>query len=317
MSTIPTVKLHDGHPMPVLGFGIWQIPDAEAEAASREALEAGYRSFDSAQLYQNEAGLGRATRLAPRRPEVQDDDLTDEHVDRPALAVEIDEIERRCRTTSGPRPHDVARERLFVTTKVWNSSQGADATARAFDVSLAKLGTGYVDLYLIHWPAPTRGLYVETWKTLVRLKQEGRARSIGVSNFEPEHLEKIIDATGEVPVLNQIELHPHFLQKNLRAFHEKHGIATEAWSPLGQGKLLSDKVLVGIAQKHGRSTAQVILRWHLQHGIIAIPKSVTPARIRENLDVFDFQLDPSDVAAIDGLDRRDGRIGPDPMTATF
>jgi 2,5-diketo-D-gluconate reductase A len=276
LSPTPTIKLRNGHTMPALGFGLWQILDAEAESAAAEALRAGYRSFDGAQLYQNEAGLGRAI------------------------------------AKSG-----VPREQLFVTTKVWNNSQGARATVQAFDDSLAKLRLDYVDLYLVHWPAPKRGLYVETWKALIGLKQQGRARSIGVSNFEPEHLSAIIDATGEVPVVNQIELHPHFAQTKLREFHRGHGIVTEAWSPLGKGKLLDDPTLVALGAKHRRSPAQVVLRWHVQHGIVVIPKSVTPARIRENIDVFDFQLDPSDMSAIDALDRPDGRMGPNPLTATF
>jgi 2,5-diketo-D-gluconate reductase A len=276
LSLTPTIKLRDGHTMPALGFGLWQIGDAEAESAAAEALRVGYRSFDGAQLYQNEAGLGRAI------------------------------------AKSG-----VPREQLFITTKVWNNSQGAKATAKAFDESLAKLQLDYVDLYLVHWPAPKRGLYLETWKALIGLKKQGRARSIGVSNFEPEHLRAIIEATGEVPVLNQIELHPRFAQTKLREFHDKHGIVTEAWSPLGKGKLLDEPTLVALGEKHGRSSAQVVLRWHLQHGIIVIPKSVTPSRIRENIDVFDFQLDAGDMSAIDGLDRGDGRIGPDPLTATF
>jgi 2,5-diketo-D-gluconate reductase A len=276
VSPIPNVKLLDGHDMPALGFGLWQISDAEAESAASEALRAGYRSFDGAQLYENEAGLGRAV------------------------------------AKSG-----IARDKLFITTKVWNTAQGEKATAEAFDVSLAKLGLDYVDLYLVHWPAPKRGLYVETWKTLIRLKREGRVRSIGVSNFEPEHLETIIDASGEVPVVNQIELHPWLAQRKLRDFHRTHGIATEAWSPIGKGKLLGEPTLVALGKKHGRSPAQVVLRWHHQHGIIAIPKSVTPARIRENIDVFDFELDPTDMATIDALDRPDGRLGPHPLTATF
>ena len=262
--------------MPALGFGVWQVPDAEAEKATTEALAAGYRSIDTAQIYANEAGVGRAV------------------------------------AASG-----IARKDLYLTTKVWNTSQGKDATKRAFDQSMKKLGGEYLDLYLIHWPSPRRNLYVETWQALVDLKKDGRIRSIGVSNFGPDELTKIIDATGEKPVLNQIELHPRFQQRETRAFHEQHGIATEAWSPLGQGQLLADPAVTALAEKHGKSAAQVLLRWHLKKGNIVIPKSVTPSRIRENFDVFGFDIDDADVAALDALDSSEGRIGPNPFTATF
>lgn len=217
----------------------------------------------------------------------------------------------------GIRASGLDRGEVFLTTKVWNSDQGFDATLRAFDASAKRLGTDAVDLYLIHWPAPKKGLYVETWKALIRLKQEGRAKSIGVSNFQPEHLERIIGETGEVPVVNQVELHPTFQQRPLRAFHAKHGIATESWSPLGRGALLDDPVIGEIARAHGRSAAQVIIRWNIQSDLIVIPKSATPTRIEENARVFDFELSPAQMAALDGLDRADGRVGPDPLTADF
>lgn len=273
---IPAIRLNDGREMPALGFGVWKIADTDAERAVNEALEAGYRSIDTAQIYENEAGVGRGIAKSGR-----------------------------------------SRSEIFLTTKVWNSNQGRDRTRRALDDSLAKLGTDYLDLYLIHWPSPSRGLYVETWKALVELKNEGRVRSVGVSNFGPNELTKIIEATGVVPAVNQIELHPRFQQRETCSFHAKHGIATEAWSPLGQGQLLTHPVVTAIAKKHGRTEAQVILRWHLRHGFIAIPKSGHPARIRENFDVTSFDLDDGDVKALDGLDAEDGRIGPNPLTATF
>ncbi|MCX5267749.1 aldo/keto reductase [Streptomyces sp. NBC_00199] len=259
--------------MPQLGFGVWQVPDDEAEQAVTTALEAGYRSIDTAAIYGNEEGTGKA------------------------LAA------------SG-----VPRQDLFVTTKLWNSDQGHDATLRAFDASLEKLGLEYVDLYLIHWPRPARDRYVDTYKAFEKLLADGRVKAIGVSNFLPEHLERLIDETSVVPAVNQIELHPHLQQQESRAFHAERGIATEAWSPLGQGKgLLEVPAVVAIARKHDRSPAQVVLRWHLQLGNVVIPKSVTPSRIKENIDVFDFSLDTEDLAAISALNE-DRRIGPDPAT---
>jgi 2,5-diketo-D-gluconate reductase A len=217
----------------------------------------------------------------------------------------------------GIRSSGVARSDIFVTTKLWNADQGFDTTMEAFDQSLARLGLDYVDLYLIHWPAPHKDRYVDTWRALVRLKEEGRARSIGVSNFGASHLDRIIGETGAVPVLNQIELHPRFQQRALRETNTKFGIATESWSPLGQGALLTDPTIASIAVKHGRSPAQIVIRWHLENGLIVIPKSVTPRRIAENIDVFGFGLDAGDLAAIAKLDSPDGRIGPDPATAAF
>lgn len=205
----------------------------------------------------------------------------------------------------------IARDELFVTTKVWNSDQGYDATLAAFDASLARLGLDHVDLFLIHWPVPSADRYVDTWRALEKIAAGGRSRAIGVSNFQPAHLQRLIDETGTVPAVNQVELHPNLVQAELRAFHAEHGIVTEAWSPLARGGLLSDPAIGAIAAKHGRTPAQVILRWHLQIGNVVIPKSVTPSRIAENLDVFGFFLDAGDVAAIEALDRG-ARIGPDP-----
>ncbi|MCN9242634.1 aldo/keto reductase [Streptomyces sp. RY43-2] len=257
--------------MPQLGFGVWQVPDDEAQSAVATALEAGYRSIDTAAIYGNEEGVGRAV------------------------------------AASG-----LPREDLFITTKLWNGDQGYDATLRAFDTSLEKLGLEYVDLYLIHWPLPSRGTFVDTYKAFEKIHADGRAKAIGVSNFLPEHLKTLIEATSVIPAVNQIELHPHLQQHAARDFHAAQGIATEAWSPLGQGKgLLEVPAIVAIAQKHGRSPAQIVLRWHLQLGTIVIPKSVTPSRIKENIDVFDFSLDTEDMAAISALNE-DRRIGPDP-----
>jgi 2,5-diketo-D-gluconate reductase A len=271
MPDIPTKPLNDGRAIPQLGLGVWQIPNEETAAAVRAALDAGYRSIDTAAIYHNESGVGEALRSTA-----------------------------------------VPRDELFVTTKVWNERQGHDETLRAFDESLARLGLDHVDLYLIHWPAPRRDRYVDTWRALVRLREEGRARSIGVSNFTAAHLRRIIGETGVVPAVNQIELHPRFQQATLRAFHAEQGIVTESWSPLGQGKLVGDPTIETIARKHGRTAAQVIIRWHLDLGLVVIPKSTRPERMRENIDVLDFRLDADDLARIAALDRPDGRLGSDP-----
>ncbi len=273
MSKVPPITLNNGVEMPQLGFGVWQVPDDEARTAVATALEAGYRSIDTAAVYGNEEGTGKAI------------------------------------ASSG-----VAREDLFVTTKLWNSDQGYDATLRGFDTSLQKLGLDYVDLYLIHWPVPSKDAYVDTYKAFEKIHADGRAKAIGVSNFLPAHLERLLGETSIVPAVNQIELHPHLQQHASREFHAEQGIATEAWSPLGSGRgLLEVPALIAIAQKHGRSPAQIALRWHIQLGNIVIPKSVTPSRIKENIDVFGFELDPEDMAAISALNE-DRRIGPDPAT---
>lgn len=273
---IPNIKMNDHHDIPQLGFGLYLVKDDETPSSVREALKAGYRSLDSAQIYENESGLGRAIKES-----------------------------------------NVKREDLYITTKIWNSEQGYDSTLKSFDVSMGKLGIEKLDLLLIHWPSAHRNLYVETWKAMIQLQRNGRVKSIGVSNFAKEHLDKILEATSVVPVLNQIELHPHFQQKDLRRFHEQHNIKTEAWSPLGQGKVISDPVIKKIADKHKKTPAQVILRWHMENGIIAIPKSITPSRIQENIQIFDFKMDADDMGAIEKLDQKNGRIGPDPITATF
>jgi 2,5-diketo-D-gluconate reductase A len=214
----------------------------------------------------------------------------------------------------GFRASGLKREDVFITTKLWNGSHGFDRGLRACEKSLERLGLDHVDLYLIHWPAPKQDLYLESWKALIRLREEGKATSIGVSNFAPEHLDRIVGETGVVPVLNQIELHPSFQQRAWRAADAGHGVITESWSPLGQGDALSDPVLTGIAKKHGKTAAQVVIRWHLDLGLIVIPKSVTPSRIAANFNVWDFKLDPADLAAIEALDKPSGRRGPDPVT---
>ena len=270
-TAVPTVRLNDGAEIPQFGFGVFQIPAEETVTAVRTALDAGYRHIDTAQMYGNEAEVGRAI------------------------------------AESG-----VPREEIFVTTKLNNDGHGYDAALGALDESLRKLGFDHVDLFLIHWPRPQEGRYVETWTALEKLKADGKARSIGVSNFTVEHLERLAERTGTVPAVNQIELHPQFPQAALRAYHAEHGIATEAWSPIGQGgDLLQDGRLRALADAHGRSPAQIVLRWHIQLGNIVFPKSVTPERIRENIDVFDFALSADDMAVIDGLDTGT-RKGPDP-----
>jgi diketogulonate reductase-like aldo/keto reductase len=271
VSKVPPIILNNGVQMPQLGFGVWQVPDDEAFTAVGAALDAGYRSIDTAAAYGNEEGTGKAI------------------------------------ARSG-----IPREELFVTTKLWNSDHGYDAALRAFDSSLEKLGLDHVDLYLIHWPLPAKDTAVDTYKALEKIYSEGRARAIGVSNFLPEHLERLIDATSVTPAVNQIELHPHLQQRAAREYHDEQGITTEAWSPLGQGKgLLEVPAIVAIARKHNVTPAQVVLRWHVQLGNVAIPKSVTPSRIVENIDIFSFELDEEDMAAIRALNE-DRRLGPDP-----
>jgi 2,5-diketo-D-gluconate reductase A len=212
----------------------------------------------------------------------------------------------------GLRRSGLARDEVFVTTKLWNDFQGFDSTLRAFDGSLRRLGFDFLDLFLIHWPAPKQDRYVESWRAMIRLRDEGRVRSIGVSNFAVQHLDRLIDETGVTPALNQIELHPTFSQKVLRAEDYGRGIVTESWSPLGQGGMLTNPTLIEIGRKHGKTAAQVVIRWHLTLDLVVIPKSVTPSRIVENFDVWDFDLDAADMAAIAALDSDSGRLGPDP-----
>jgi 2,5-diketo-D-gluconate reductase A len=210
------------------------------------------------------------------------------------------------------RASGLAREEIFVTTKLANPNHGYDEALRAFDESLERLGSDYVDLYLIHWPRAWEDRYVQTWRAFQRIKEEARARSIGVSNFTIEHLQRLINETGIVPVLNQIELHPRFQQRDMREFHQKHGIVTQSWSPLGRGQLDENETIRALAAKHGKTWAQIVIRWHIDSGMAVIPKSVTPERIRENFDVFDFELSPDDLAQVSKLDRSDGRVGAHP-----
>lgn len=270
-AVVPSVRLADGHLMPVLGFGVYKVPPDATEAPVRAALEAGYRLIDTAALYANEAGVGRAI------------------------------------AASG-----VPRDELFVTTKVWNTDHGYDATLRAFEVSLGQLGLERVDLYLIHWPMERRDLYRDTWRALERLHADGLARSIGVSNFNPAHLDRLLEAATVAPVVNQVELHPGLRQDAVRAYNAAHGLVTQAWSPLGQGKgLLDDPAVRAVAAGRGRTAAQVVLRWALQLGVAVIPRSVRPERIAANLAVFDFELTADEMAALTALG--DGhRVGPDP-----
>ncbi|MDM7887479.1 aldo/keto reductase [Curtobacterium sp. RHCJP20] len=258
---VTSIPLRDGNAIPAVGLGVYKVDDAAAEAAAGVALEAGYRHVDTAEMYGNERGVGKAIR-----------------------ASRLD------------------RDDVFVTTKVWNDHQGRDATLRAFDASLERLGLDAVDLYLIHWPAAANDRYIETWRTLVELREQGRARSIGVSNFQVPHLQRVIDETGEVPAVNQVERHPWLPQRELIVFHEQHDIVTEAWSPLGRGRLVDEPVLTRIAEDHGVSVAQVLVRWNVQQGVVVLPKSVTPSRIRSNLEVDGFALSDADLAAIATLE---------------
>ena len=270
MSSVPDVVLNNGVSMPQLGYGVFRVPDDDTERAVLAALDAGYRSIDTASLYGNETGVGRAL------------------------------------SASG-----LARDHFFVTTKVWNDDQGYDSTLRAFDASLGRLGLDHVDLYLIHWPKPSLDRYVETWRALEKLYADRRVRAIGVSNFQPDHLRRLLDETDIVPAVNQIELHPDLQQEQLRRFHAEHGVVTEAWSPLGQGLALRHPVVADLAHRHGRTPAQVVLRWHVQLGNVAIPKSTTPSRIRENIELFDFALADADMSALAALESGT-RLGPDP-----
>lgn len=212
---------------------------------------------------------------------------------------------------AGLRTSRLARKDLYITTKLWNSHHGYAEAHKAMDESLTRLGLAYVDLYLIHWPVAGSDRFMDAWRAMIEMREDGRARSIGVSNFTQANLRRLIEGSGVTPAVNQIELHPGFAQADMRAFHAKHGIATESWSPLGQGKMLEHPVLAEIGQRHGKTPAQVMIRWHLQHGLVVIPKSVTPARIRENINVFDFTLTAQDMDAIDGIPEA-GRLGPDP-----
>ena len=271
MSTVPSLVMNNGLQIPQLGFGVFLVPPEETKQAVTEALDAGYRLIDTAQGYRNEEGVGAAIAES-----------------------------------------DVPRDELFITTKLTNSEQGYDTTLAAFDGSMDKLGIDVLDLFLIHWPLPMFDQYVETWRAFEKLLADGRVRSIGVSNFEIPHLQRLLAETDVTPAVNQIELHPEFPQEDLREFHQQHGILTESWGPLGQGKgLLENPQIVEVAQRKDRTPAQVVLRWHVQLGCVVIPKSVNPDRIRENINIFDFELDDADMAEISKV-RTGQRLGADP-----
>lgn len=274
MSVVPNIDLNDGWRIPQLGFGVFQIDTGDTVEAVIQALEVGYRHIDTAEMYGNEKEVGEAVRQS-----------------------------------------GIDRSEVYVTSKLNNTFHRPDDARRAFDETLAALGFDYIDLFLIHWPLPTLydGDYVSTWRTLEEFKEDGRSRSIGVSNFQVDHLERLAAETDTVPAVNQIELHPYFLNEEVRAYDEAHGIGTEAWSPIAQGDVLDDPVITEIAKRMDRTPAQVVLRWQIQHGNIVFPKSVTPDRIRENFELFDFELEAGDVEAIDGLDKGEaGRMGPNP-----
>ena len=278
MTSSPTLTFNDGNTIPQLGYGVWQVEDDVAEKVVRQAFEAGFRHIDTAKIYGNESGVGRAI------------------------------------ASSG-----LSAEEIFITTKLWNADQGYESTLAAFEESMDRLGLETLDLYLIHWQQPKQDKFVDTWKALIELKRRGRVKSIGVSNFTVEGLQRIIDETGVVPVINQVELHPFFNQSELRAFNASKGILTQAWSPLGQGgELLENATVAEIAAKHGATPAQVVIAWHLAIGNVVIPKSVTESRIQENFAALGVKLDDADVEAISGLDRgAEGRIGPDPAVSDF
>lgn len=273
---IPTIELSDSTTIPQLGFGTYLVPPDRTADVVGQALEVGYRHIDTAQMYRNEKGVGAAI------------------------------------AASG-----IPRDELYVTTKLNNGNHRPDDVRRSFDESLERLGLDHVDLFLIHWPLPGQygGDFVSTWQAMVDLVGDGRLRSAGVSNFQPDHLDRLVAETGVAPVVNQIEAHPYFRNDGARAASARHGTAVEAWGPLGQGAVLDDPVIAGIAERLGRPASQVILRWAVQRGDIVFPKSMRRERMEENLALFDFELAPDDVAAIDALDRGpDGRVGPDPDT---
>ncbi|WP_370948913.1 aldo/keto reductase [Amycolatopsis sp. cg5] len=272
INTVPDVELANGVTIPQFGLGVFQIPPDDTAEVVYQALEAGYRHFDTAQMYRNEEGVGE-----------------------------------------GLKKSGIAREDVFITTKLANDAQGYDNAINALEGSLQRLGTDYVDLYLIHWPLPGKDLYPTTWTAFTDILRAEKARAVGVSNFQPEHLDRLREESGVVPAVNQIELHPLLQQEELRAYHRAHDIVTEAWSPLAQGEVLDDPVITGLAEKHGKSAAQVVLRWHVQLGNVVFPKSANAKRLRENIDIFGFELDDEDLRSIAGLDAGH-RTGPDPDT---
>ncbi|MDP9427087.1 MAG: aldo/keto reductase [Actinomycetota bacterium] len=279
MSAVPGITLNDGNTIPQLGFGVYQIGPEDTAQAVGKALEIGYRHIDTAEMYGNEKGVGEAVRAS-----------------------------------------GLDRGDVFVTSKLNNGFHEPQDARDAFERTLSELGFDYVDLFLIHWPLPTLydGDFVSTWKTLEEFHRDGRARSIGVSNFQIEHLEKLAAETDTVPAVNQIEVHPYFANDRVRGYGREHGIATEAWAPIAKGKVLGDPTITQIADNVDKTPAQVVLRWHIQRGDIVFPKSVTPSRMKENFELFDFELDPPDVEAITALDQgEEGRTGPNPDTFAY
>jgi 2,5-diketo-D-gluconate reductase A len=279
MSSVPTIALNDGNPIPQLGFGVFQVQPDQTAAAVRAALEVGYRHIDTAEMYRNEKGVGQ-----------------------------------------GLRDAGVDRGDVFITSKLNNGYHRPDDARRAFDATLSALGSDYVDLFLIHWPLPTLydGDFVSTWNVLEEFAKDGRARSIGVSNFQVAHLQRLAEGSHTVPAVNQVEAHPYFGNEQVRTYDREHRIATEAWSPIAQGKVLDDEVITRIADAHNKTAAQVVLRWHIQRGDIVIPKSVHRERMQSNFDIFDFSLDNGEMDAITGLDRGEsGRTGPNPDRFDF
>jgi 2,5-diketo-D-gluconate reductase A len=277
--TVPTITLNDQTTIPQLGFGTYQVPPEQTAETVATALKVGYRHLDTAQMYQNEEGVGAAIKAS-----------------------------------------GLARDELYVTSKLNNGFHAPDDVRRSFDETLTKLGLDRLDLFLIHWPLPTRydGDYVSTWRAMTELLADGRVSSVGVSNFHPEHLDRIVAETGVVPAVNQIEVHPYLANEAVRAASIRHGVEVEAWSPIAQGGVLDDEVIGQIAETHGKKPSQVTLRWHLERGDIIFPKSMREERMRENFDLFDFTLTPDEVEAITALDRgEDGRTGPNPDTFDY
>lgn len=279
MSTVPAITLNNGNTIPQLGFGVFQVPPEDTASTVKTALEIGYRHIDTAEMYGNEKGVGEGIRAA-----------------------------------------GLDRGDVFITSKLNNGFHKPDDARRAFDDTLAALGYDYVDLFLIHWPLPALydGDFVSTWNVLEEFARDGRARSIGVSNFQPAHLDKLAAGSSTVPAVNQIEVHPYLTNDEVRAYGQQHDIVTEAWSPIAQGKVLDDSAITAIAESTGKTPAQVVLRWHVQRGDVVFPKSVTPKRMQENFAIFDFELDGDQMAAISALDKGEaGRTGPNPDTFDY